>query len=224
MERLKGFNTVVEGKTFAFPRRLKIGVEYVFECAMCGKESTRTFTKEQAEKHLCPHCGAAHLVMVVQPKPAPAEKQEKTKTPEIEEATKEEEEVKTNTTMFDEPSLFRQRKKTGAVLTHGGMFGGHLKGKAEPLYEGVNTVGRNDNQEPSDINLDDDYVSRRSIEIIALKAPGNSGYSFRLTVHKASNGVYVNGKRLETGEQVYLQYGDKIKLGKTTLTFKKTSS
>ena len=225
MKRLKGFNTVVEGKTFAFPYRLKTGVEYVFECAVCDKESTRTFTKEQAEKHICPHCGAAHLVMVTNPKPAPAKKQEKAeeaKAENEEKVVKEVEEVKANSTQLEEPPKLLQRKKVGDVLSHGGMLGGRLRGKAEPLYEGANTVGRNDEEEPSDINLDDGYVSRRSITITARKAPGNSSYTFRLVVNKASNGIYVNGKRLNTGNLAYLQFGDKIKLGKTTLTLKKS--
>ena len=79
------------------------------------------------------------------------------------------------------------------------------------------SIGRIDDIERSDISINDDYASRRSAVIKAIPKAGSCMYQF--TVKKASNPVLVNGKTLEPGESIYLNYGDTILMGETTLTF-----
>lgn len=88
------------------------------------------------------------------------------------------------------------------------------------LKEGENLIGRADLQQVSDITIDsDDSISRRSAVIEVLKSDGR--YLFKFKVLKASNPVYHNNKPLTVGESVYLNYGDKIVLGKTHFLFDK---
>ena len=47
----------------------------------------------------------------------------------------------------------------------------------------------------------------------------SGGYSFKLTVVRATNPVYVNGTQYAVGESVYLNFGDKLKMGSTKLEF-----
>ncbi len=88
------------------------------------------------------------------------------------------------------------------------------------LHEGDNTIGRADDELPSDISISkDSTVSRRSIKIIVKK--GNNGFTFKLKILNASNPVYVSKKEIKQGEEPFLNYGDEIKLGNTTLKFEK---
>ena len=85
------------------------------------------------------------------------------------------------------------------------------------LSKGSNTIGREDEEEPSDIQLKDSYVSRRSIDIEVLDS--ESGYLFKLTVRKATNPVYINGQEHDEGTSIYLNDGDTIHLGSKKLRF-----
>lgn len=98
------------------------------------------------------------------------------------------------------------------------VWGGFLRRKSYLLHEGVNYIGRNDSEIPSDVNIDDGYVSRRSILIEVERGP--KGFNYKLTVKKCTNPVLVNGKEQEVGNSIYLNYGDTILVGNTTLTFK----
>ena len=95
------------------------------------------------------------------------------------------------------------------------LFG---KGKSMPLKPGSNIIGRYDSTAPSDFNLSDRSVSRRSLEISVEFNP-KVGYTFKLTVHKAANPVLHNGRRLSVNEAVELRFNDTIKVGKTLLEF-----
>ena len=44
---------------------------------------------------------------------------------------------------------------------------------------------------------------------------------FEITVKNASNPVLVNGQEITIGSSTYLNYGDTILVGNTTLTFKR---
>lgn len=95
------------------------------------------------------------------------------------------------------------------LLGHNETFG---------LKVGVNVVGRDDNEKPSDIAIKDDkYMSRRSVEIDVI--PKESGLLYKLRVKNATNPVLHNGERLYEEESVYLNYGDTIKLGQTLFRF-----
>ena len=97
-------------------------------------------------------------------------------------------------------------------------WGGFFRHKSYLLHEGKNYVGRNDSEIPSDVNIDDEYVSRRSILIEVAQAP--KGYTYKLTVQKCTNPVLINGREQAVGNSIYLNYGDTILVGNTTLTFK----
>lgn len=105
------------------------------------------------------------------------------------------------------------------VVRYGGMLGG-IANTRFPLKVGTNVVGRADKESPSDINIKNDpAVSRRSIAIDVI--PKENGYFFKMKVLSATNPVLHNDKPLAEGEVIYLNYGDGIKLGRTTLRFNK---
>lgn len=104
-------------------------------------------------------------------------------------------------------SLFLTRKK---------LFG--LIAERYKLSEGKTIIGRDDDDEPSDISLTgDDTISRRSISIDIV--PDDYGFDYILKVLNASNPVRVNGKQIRVGEKTYLDLGDVITIGHTNLKF-----
>ena len=92
--------------------------------------------------------------------------------------------------------------------------------KSVPLRIGSNTIGRRDANQPSDIMFDDSYMSRKSVDIEVMPELTSTSYTFKLTVLRAANPVFVGSAQLMKGNSIYLNYGDTIKLGNTTLTFK----
>lgn len=107
-------------------------------------------------------------------------------------------------------------------LRFGGIIGG-LGSKSFLLHQGQNTVGRYDDELHSDIEIKGDpCMSRRSICIEVLQK--EIGFLFKMKVLKATWPVMHNDKPLVEGEVVYLNYGDRIKLGKTLFIFNKASS
>lgn len=95
-----------------------------------------------------------------------------------------------------------------------------LLGKKYPLGNGLTTIGRYDDDRPSDISLKgDSFISRRSIEIDTRMS--ESGYTFKLTVMNATNAVLLNGAAMKPGDSVFLNFGDIITLGKTRIRFEK---
>lgn len=104
-------------------------------------------------------------------------------------------------------SLFLTRKK---------LFG--LIAERYKLSEGKTIIGREDDDEPSDISLTgDDTISRRSISIDIV--PDDYGFDYILKVLNAANPVRVNGKQIRVGEKTYLDLGDVITVGHTNLKF-----
>lgn len=88
------------------------------------------------------------------------------------------------------------------------------------LSEGKNTIGRYDESVMCDIAIkNDSSMSRRSVEIEVVKT--DKGFTFKLTVLKATNPVLHNGNPLMAGESVSLNFGDNIVLGKTKFRFDK---
>lgn len=86
-----------------------------------------------------------------------------------------------------------------------------------PLREGSNTVGRADDQKPSDIGIPGDtYMSRRSIDITVSFNPMR-GYDYSIRVLSSTNPVLLNDSPLDRGACVYLNQGDTITLGNTKL-------
>lgn len=105
------------------------------------------------------------------------------------------------------------------IVRFGGMLGG-IANTRFPLHMGLNTVGRADSDTPSDINIKNDpTISRRSVIIEVI--PKENGFLFKMKVLRAANPVLHNDKPLMEGEIIYLNYGDSIRLGRTTLRFNK---
>lgn len=95
-----------------------------------------------------------------------------------------------------------------------------LMKKEYPLGIKKNLIGRADKDSPSDIMLKDDTVSRQSAEI-EVKIGEKGGFYFHFRVRNAKNPVLVNNRRVEPGEEILLNYGDIITMGKTRLRFDK---
>ena len=93
---------------------------------------------------------------------------------------------------------------------------GHVESKV--LMSGEMTIGRKSNDVPSDIGLDDGTASRRSVKIVVTRGEQTGKYIFKLVVLSTTNAVYVNQNALYNNSEIYLNYGDTIKLGETTLT------
>jgi len=104
-------------------------------------------------------------------------------------------------------SLFLTRKKFMGLVA-----------ERYKLSEGQTIIGRDDEEDPSDISISgDDTISRRSISINIV--PDEYGFDYILKVLNASNPVRVNGKQIRVGEKVYLDLGDVITIGHTNLKF-----
>ncbi len=99
------------------------------------------------------------------------------------------------------------------------VWGGFFNRKKYVLHMGENTIGRQDDDRPSDLMFDDEYMSRQSVRIDVQKA--SKGHFYKLTVLHTANPVMVNGEELREGDSVYINYGDTIAMGYNTfLTFK----
>ncbi len=94
----------------------------------------------------------------------------------------------------------------------------HRTAERYQLRYGETTVGRFDVAEQSDIPINGDYaISRRSVSITIT--PMGSFTDYRLKVLKATNPVFVNGKKIDQGKHIMLNDGDKIRLGNTKFRF-----
>lgn len=121
----------------------------------------------------------------------------------------------------------QQSVKTKPVQRNVNLFRGCLvqqRGhfRSDRLFElaGKETiVGRKDTDAPCDVMVDDATMSRRSVSIVAESKA--TGIHYKMTVLNATNAVMHNGKRLAVGMSDYLEFGDIIKMGKTTFKFEK---
>ena len=86
------------------------------------------------------------------------------------------------------------------------------------LSPGEITIGRKSTDVPSDIGIDDGTASRRSVKIVVTRGEQTGKYIFKLVVLRTTNAVYVNQNALYNNSEIYINYGDTIKLGETTLT------
>lgn len=87
-----------------------------------------------------------------------------------------------------------------------------------PLVEGSFIIGRMDASEPSDIAINDEMASRRSVKLSVNKGEASGRYTFKLTVLRTTNAVYVNNNALYSKSSIYLNYGDTFKIGETVFT------
>ncbi|MBR5639653.1 MAG: FHA domain-containing protein [Muribaculaceae bacterium] len=107
--------------------------------------------------------------------------------------------------------------KTGTVVR---------RTKTYRLLRGRTTVGRYDTdpEKRSDVMIrGDDEMSRRSVEINVVQKPGVHDYIYEFRLLRATNTVYVNGRPVDNGLTIQLNYGDTIRMGKTNITFVKVN-
>ena len=98
------------------------------------------------------------------------------------------------------------------------VWSSHGQAFSYVLMPGETTIGRIDNEVVSDISIDDNTASRRSVKIFVSKGEQTGRYIFKLEVLRTTNAVYINQNALYNGSIVYLNYGDTIKIGETVLT------
>lgn len=189
-----------------------IGMEYVAKCPNCGNSIDIVSSKEQPENVKC-SCGAVIAYVgkkdIVNPENSSIEKNS-SEQENKESEDKKDEDIPVPTEKF---SKHKKNGKRRGIIKWGIWPFNH----SYVLTEGINTIGREDEEKPSDIQIKDEYVSRRSVSI-DVQDSGN-GYLFKFFVRKALNPVYVNGHEHEEGTSVFLNEGDTIRLGSTKLRF-----
>ena len=85
------------------------------------------------------------------------------------------------------------------------------------LVPGENTVGQRDAAKPSPVQIDDKFMSRRSVKIDVYAEP--RGYRFKFTLIKSLNPAYFNGKDIREGFSKELVFGDSFRIGTTDFIF-----
>ena len=171
-----------------------VGQTYTIVCPRCGQENNFTAEKEGAAVVRCSKCKAAFGYNAGE---------KKTET------------VPSQTKVIH---LGRTQNSVGKLEWRRLMMT-----RSASLHIGTNIIGRKDDEYPSEISFDDAYMSRQSIAIDVQPNIKGVGYTFKLTVQKAANPILVGGSQLMVGNSIYLNYGDTIKLGNTTLTFKENT-
>ena len=86
------------------------------------------------------------------------------------------------------------------------------------LNDGINTIGRKYDGEPTTVAINDKYISRNSAVINVINS--ERGTTFQFVVKKTKNPILVSGRQVKVGEIIYLHFGDTIQMGHTVLTFK----
>lgn len=163
------------------------------------------FLVNEPYKFKCPHCGIQEIGLNSQ-KPGP----KLFTCPYCEGKIELDVREKTKVVVVDETNALIKGK---LVLLRKGWLN-----KNYPLGIGVHTVGREDKSEKSDISIkNDNTVSRRSIKIEVNAS--SKGFTYKMTVLKATNPVLHNNTPLSTGESIFLNFGDTLLLGKTKFRF-----
>ena len=106
----------------------------------------------------------------------------------------------------------------GCLVQQRGLFRSNI---THQLAGKETIIGRLCNDSPSDVMVNDDTMSRRSVSIVGESKP--AGIVYKLTVINATNRVLLNGKTLSVGTSVYINFGDTIVLGRTTFKFEKVT-
>lgn len=211
--------TTMEG-IYGLKKKITIGVEYVTKCPVCEKEIEIMATTEKAKSVKC-ECGAIigfqgkHPSIPAGDDPTKKKVDVESKTKEVKEdksTNKEKEEEKPAPVHTDKLPKRKKKKRNGII-----QWGMWPFRHSYTLQEGSNTIGREDDDDPSDIQIKDEYASRKSVDIVV--SDSEEGYLFKFEVHKAANPIYINAHELEEGTSVYLNDGDTIRLGSTKLRF-----
>ena len=192
--------------TYIMRDKAEVGKVYLMECPVCHKAC---MVKAKDSKPFICTCNYCKTKTVIVGHQAGSQQPQAVKPQQDENKDADQESLTTH----------KVRLNRGNAQTSGRLvWGGLLRRKSYILHEGENYIGRNDSEIPSDVTIDDEYVSRRSILIEVT--PAAKGYTYKLTVMKCTNPVLINGKEQQVGNSIYLNYGDTILVGNTTLTFK----
>lgn len=194
--------TKVKG-VYIVKEKAVLGMLYQMDCPVCHQQLLvkAKVTKPSIER--CKHC-STKIVIQGMPKPSKEHPVQSSPTQETKHAA--------DVILTDKLKL--QGKKGRGKLVWGNMF----SRKSYTLHEGENYIGRFDQENPSDVSIHDEYVSRRSILIEVENTP--KGYTYKLIVMKCTNPVLINGQAQEVGNSLYLNYGDTIRVGNTILALK----
>ena len=182
------------------------GVPVRIKCGKCGKMHMLNPSSAGRKSISCVACGTSIVFTVDDPSAVSHVKVATAKAPKEPQVT----------------VALRDRDKQHAMgaITFGGFMG--IKRKAIRLRVGQNTIGRIDAEKPSSISFNDSFMSRQSAMIDVMPADDiRAGYRFLFRVLNAANPVYVNKQQYAVGDSVYLNYGDIIRLGRTTVRFVK---
>ena len=105
------------------------------------------------------------------------------------------------------------KQETTATL----LFGG----KTYPLEEGQNLVGRKANTSTATVQIetDDRYMSRQHCAVTVTTLPDGTK-KVVLCNDQNKNATTIDGMSIEKGDQIRLTDGNRIMMGRTTVTFK----
>ena len=204
-----------DNRLYVIKERAKVGLMYKLVCPECNFSLIKKIAKEGRQRWDCPQCKAIVGFAAVNPTP---KKQEPTASPKTANASARQDAAKTEEA--PEPKKPTKKLDKSASQDLGEfVWGGFFSRKHFALRPGSIYIGRKDEDERSDLQLTDKYVSRRSVKLDVI--PSDKGYLFKMTVEHASNPVYVNSTEVAFNNSIYLNYDDVITLGKTKLVFKK---
>lgn len=217
-ESVEGKEGVYRVKTLA-----NINQPYAFLCPKCGKPVLMQATKPGLKAVPCKLCGTKTYIKAVDPvveaeKKAAAEKaavEKAAKKAEKSNSAKSKQKASEDQVPAKTIKVRSKNNRSTGMLTWGNIF----RRKKFVLQEGSYTIGRKDDTYPSDIEFNDDEMSRRSVLLEVTEK--NGGFFYKLTVKKAMNPVLHNNKELAEQESVYLNFGDAFQLGRTVIHFKK---
>lgn len=215
---------------FAIKKAAIVGYHAYFMCPKCGRPVMLMPEKEGFNTFPCKHCETAVIVKCVtidkiKPKqPQTTEKQEQQSVSPATEVKdqKRPENQQTEPQPAPKPKTERIGGRAKVKVNARIVWGGLISRKSYNLREGDNWIGRWNAEEPSDIMVKDDFMSRRSAVVNVIRQ--NNEYLFKFTVKRATNSVKVNGKIIEEEQAIYLNYEDRIEMGNTTLFVKKAKS
>ena len=91
-------------------------------------------------------------------------------------------------------------------------------GRAFQLKLGTNVLGRVAQSGTADLKISTDpYMSRRHMQIDVIQTP--AGVEHRLVEIDSKNIIVLNGRPIQRGDIIKLNYGDELTLGMTTVLF-----
>lgn len=213
-----GIPQLADGGAYIVKNRAVIGMVYAIKCPKCQKNLYVQAQSTKTHKTTCKGCGTPiyFLGKVGQNNVVNGQQSDKLKE-SMENGSQE----KVNNQEKEEPDEKRSGTVKFAKPNAKLVWGSVLNRKSFEIKRmGDYYIGRDDDEVISDISIHDDYVSRRSILISIIPKAGSRDCSYKMTIKKASNPVRVNGQEKAVGESIFLNYGDTILVGNTTLTFK----